>query len=116
MLKACLFGSAVTLGLIALPVIHYITAIPAPFIGGYIAGSRAEATGGGAALIGLLMAVLLVAPVGGVMYLSSVLLWHFGSTTILIVTGVFAVWIAMLGTLGAAIGGNAVHNQQTANS
>jgi hypothetical protein len=115
MLKACLFGSAVTLGLIAVPIVHFVTAIPAPFVGGYLAGSRAEVTGGGAAAVGVLMAVLLVAPVAGVFSVMS-LLFGFGATAVVIGTVGFGVWIVLLGTLGAAVGGNAVRGQQTAGS
>jgi len=113
MLKACLVGAAVTLALIAIPVVHFITGLPSAFIGGYLAGSRAGATPGTALLIGLFMAALLGAPVAGVLFLMS-LFWGGGAILVLVGTGAFAVWIVLLGTLGALIGGNSVRKQSAA--
>ena len=110
MIKACLVGAAVTFGLVAIPIVHFVTGLPSAFIGGYLAGSKAEATPGIAILIGCLMAAILVAPVGGVFFLMS-LFWGFGTSTVAIFTGAFAAWIVLLGTLGALVGGNAVHKQ-----
>ena len=42
MLKASLAGAAVTFALIAVPVLHWLTFLPAPFIGGYIGISSAR--------------------------------------------------------------------------
>ena len=113
MWKACLVGAAVTLALIAIPVVHFITGLPSAFIGGYMAGSRAGATPSTAVLIGCLMAVLLVAPVAGVFFLLS-FFWGFGPSAIAIATGAFAIWIALLGTLGALMGGASVRKQDLA--
>jgi len=113
MLKACLVGAAVTLALIAIPVVHFITGLPSAFIGGYMAGSRAEATASTAVLIGCLMAVLLVAPVAGVFFLMS-FFWGFGPSVIAMATAMFAAWIALLGTLGALLGGASVRKQKAA--
>jgi hypothetical protein len=110
MLKACLIGAAVTLALIAVPVVHFITGLPSAFIGGYLAGTRAAATPGKAILIGSVMAGLLVAPVGGVFFLMSQF-FGFGATSVLVLTGFFAFWILLLGSLGAVIGGTSVRNQ-----
>jgi hypothetical protein len=110
MIKACLVGAAVTFGLVAIPIVHFVTGLPSAFIGGYLAGSKAEATPGIAILIGCLMAAILVAPVGGVFFLMS-LFWGFGTSTVAIFTGAFAAWIVLLGTLGALVGGNTVHKQ-----
>jgi hypothetical protein len=113
MVKACLVGAAVTLALIAVPVVHFLTALPSAFIGGYLAGSRAAATPGNAFVIGCVMAAMLVLPVAGVLFLMS-LFWGFGATAVLVGTGGFAVWIVLLGTLGALIGGNSVRKQDAA--
>jgi hypothetical protein len=107
MLKACLVGAAVTLALIAIPVVHFLTVWPSAFIGGYLAGSRVEATPGTAMLIGCLMAALLVVPVAGVVFLMS-LFFELGVVVVLIGTAAVAVWIVLLGTLGAVIGGASV--------
>jgi hypothetical protein len=113
MLKACLVGAAVTLALIAVPVVHFITGLPAAFIGGYLAGTRAEASPGKAVLIGCVMAGVLVAPVAGVFFLMS-LFWGFGVSAVLMLTAFFAFWILLLGTLGALIGGTSVRKQTAA--
>lgn len=110
MIKACLVGAAVTFALVAIPIVHFVTGLPSAFIGGYLAGSQAEATPGTAVLIGCVMAGILVAPVGGVFFLMS-LFWGFGTSTVAIFTVAFAAWIVLLGTLGALVGGNAVHKQ-----
>ena len=110
MLKACLVGSAVTLALVAIPVVHFITGLPSAFIGGYIAGSKAAATPGKAFAIGCVMAAILVAPVGGVFFAMSLFL-GFGATLVAIFTGAFAGWIVLVGTLGAVLGGTAVRRQ-----
>lgn len=117
MLKACLIGAAVTLALIAVPVVHFITGLPSAFIGGYLAGSRAAATPGKAILIGSVMASVLVAPVGGVLFLMSLLYnFRFGASWVLIFIGFFAFWILLLGSLGAVIGGTSVRNQAVVKS
>jgi hypothetical protein len=113
MLKACLVGAAVTLALIAVPVVHFLTVWPSAFIGGYLAGSRVEATPGSAVAIGCFMAALLVAPVAGVVFLMS-LFFDLGAAVVLIGTAAVAVWIVLLGTLGALIGGASVRKQNVA--
>ncbi|MDA1035454.1 MAG: hypothetical protein O3B65_01070 [Chloroflexi bacterium] len=113
MLKACLLGAAVTFGLIAIPLVHFITGLPSAFIGGYLAGSKAEATAGSAVMIGCVMAAMLVAPVAGVFFLMS-LFFGFGATAVAGFTGAFTGWIVLLGTLGALIGGNSVRKQASA--
>ena len=110
MLKACLIGAAVTFAMVAIPVVHFVTAIPSPFIGGYFAGSRAAATTGTAFLIGLIMAFLLAVPVALVLSVPA-LLFGFGATFIIVGAAVYAVWVAMLASLGAAMGGASVRNQ-----
>ena len=42
------------------------------------------------------------------------LCWGFGAIAVLVGTGAFVVWIVLLGTLGALIGGNSVLKQTTA--
>jgi hypothetical protein len=110
MLKACLVGAAITLALVAIPVVHWITALPSPFIGGYFAGSRAAATPGISLLIGGVMAALLVLPVGGIL-LGTSLLFGFGASFVLFGSAFYAVWCAMLGSLGAVVGGSSVRRQ-----
>jgi hypothetical protein len=111
MLKACLVGAVVTLALIAVPVVHFLTVWPSAFIGGYLAGSRVEATPGTAVLVGCLMAILLLFPVTGVVFLMS-LFFDFGAVIVFIGTAAIALWIVLLGTLGALVGGASVRKQR----
>jgi hypothetical protein len=110
MLKACLVGAAVAFGLTTIPIVHFFTGPPAPFIGGYIAGSRAAATPGTALLIGGILAVALALPAGG-LFLALALILGYGAVFVLIGVAVFAIWCAMLGSLGAIIGGSSVRRQ-----
>lgn len=109
-IKACLVGAAVTFALVAIPLVHYVTGLPSAFIGGYFAGSKAEATPGMAVLIGTVMAVILVAPVAGIFSLMS-LFFGFGVTTVAVLTAAFGGWIVLLGTLGALIGGTSARKR-----
>jgi hypothetical protein len=115
MLKACLIGAAVTFALIAVPVVHFITAIPSAFIGGYLAGSKAEATAGQAFLIAVVMAALLVGPIFGA-FMVSELLFGLGIGFVAAVTGLLSFWVILTGSLGAVIGGHSVRKQQLADS
>ena len=120
MLKACLVGTAVTLALIAIPVVHLITFFPSPFIGGYLAGVRTSASDGQALLIGPVMGAILVVPIALSLGLSSLLAGALGFDLGLgvkfigVVALVCAVYVAALGTLGAAVGGSSARKQAAA--
>ena len=111
MLRACLIGAAVTFALIAVPVLHWLTFLPAPFIGGYVAGARTGATGGGPFIVGSFMGVLLIVPVSGILSLSSVLFLDLTVQQIAVVAGIYATYVAALATLGAARGGASSRRQ-----
>ena len=115
MLKACLVGSMVTFGLVAIPVVHFITGLPSAFIGGYFAGSKLTATPIGAVLVGCVMASMLVGPVGGVFFLMS-LVWGVGTGPVIGLTGGFAGWIILTGSLGALLGGASARKQSDSDS
>ena len=111
MLRACLAGAAVTFALIAVPVLHWLTFLPAPFMGGYVAGARTGATGGGPFIVGSFMGVLLIVPVIGVLSLSSMLFLDLTGQQIVVVAGIYAMYVAALATLGAAVGGASSRRQ-----
>lgn len=111
MLRACLVGAVVTFALIAIPVLHYLTFLPAPFIGGYFAGARTGATGGSAFVVGPFMGLLLIVPVSGILALSSMLFLDLTGGQIAVVAGIYAVYVAALATLGAAVGGASTRRQ-----
>ena len=113
MFRACLVGTAVTLALIAIPVVHWFTALPAPFIGGYFAGARSSASPGQALIIGPAMGAILLVPIGGILGLTA-LFFHFSAQLMLALTMAYALYVAALGTLGAAVGGSSVRRQTAA--
>jgi hypothetical protein len=97
-------GAAVTLGCILVPIVHFITGIPSPLIGGYMAGVRSACTQGQAVVIGFLMAVLLLLP-AVVAAMGIALFADLSANFVLMVAGVAVLWIFAGGTVGAALGG-----------
>ena len=114
MLRACLVGAAVTFALIAVPVVHWITIWFAPFVGGYFAGSRTQAAGGQVFLVGLVMGLLMLVPVAGVVALASLVILHLSLSWLAVLAGVVTVYVAALGSLGAAVGGSSARGQASA--
>ncbi len=104
MFRAALVGAAVTLGCVLVPILHFITGIPSPLIGGYMAGVRSACTQGQALLIGLLMAVLLLFP-AVVAVMGIALFADLSMNFVMVVTGGAVLWIFAGGTVGAALGG-----------
>lgn len=111
MLKGALIGFGVTIALILIPIVHFVTALPSPFIGGFIGGSRAQAEAHEALVIGLLMALMAMAPVllvSGLLVLFDI---ASGGGFILVIAGVAAIYVGLLGSLGALIGGRVARRQ-----
>ena len=104
MLKAALVGAAITLGCILIPIVHFVTAVPSPLIGGYMAGTRSACTQGQALLIGLLMAVLLLFP-AVIAVMGVALFAQLSANFVLVVVGAAVLWVFAGGTVGAALGG-----------
>jgi hypothetical protein len=101
--RACLVGSAIVFSLILIPVVHWVTALPAPFIGGFVAGARRKGNLGEELLIGPVMALVLTGPIL-LIFLTVSLLFNFGALFVLVGGLIYALYAAALGTLGAAIG------------
>ena len=112
MFRAALVGAAVTLGCVLVPIVHFITGIPSPLIGGYMAGARSACTQGQALLIGLLMAALLTLPaIAGVLAIA-----RFADISLSFVatlTAVVVLWVFAGGTVGAALGGASARRSAT---
>ena len=104
MFRAALVGAAVTLGCILVPIVHFLTAVPSPLIGGYVAGARSACTQGQAVLIGLLMAALLLLPVG-IAVMGIALFAALSADFVLVLGGVTVLWVFAGATVGAALGG-----------
>lgn len=109
MLKGALVGFGVALLMLTPPIVHFVTGPLGPLVGGFFGGSRAKATLPKAAGVGLLMALFMVAPVGGLVALGTVFDIPFLPQSVLDALGVVAVVIVvytgMMGTVGAVIGG-----------
>ena len=114
MLRASLVGAAVTFALIAVPVVHWVTFWFAPFVGGYFAGSRTQAAGGCVFLVGLVMGLLLLAPVAGVVTLASLMFLDLPVAWIAVLAGVLTLYVAALGSLGAVVGGSSARGRASA--
>ncbi|MEX2598878.1 MAG: hypothetical protein WD533_04395 [Dehalococcoidia bacterium] len=105
MFKAALAGAGITLVLIIVPLVHFVTAIPSPFIGGYFAGVKAGPTPGEALTLGGVMALLLTAPVAGILFAISAAWLDLSGVAMLGIIVVIFVYIAALGGIGAMVGG-----------
>ena len=112
MLKHALIGFGVSLGCLLPPIIHFISGPLGPFIGGWVAGSRMEASPGQAFGIGTLMGLLMAFPVGAALVIGNVkpslIPWE-GSVLPALGLAILG-YTALLGTLGAALGGHMVSN------
>jgi len=113
MLRGALAGAVVTFAMSIIPVVHIVTLIPAPFIGGYFAGVRIGATPRQAFLVGALMSAILIVPVGGMLMLSSLLFFELTATTIMLISGAYATYVAAMGSLGAIVGGASTRRHGT---
>ncbi len=104
MFRAAAIGSVVTLACVLVPVIHFITAVPGAFLGGYIAGLKMSCPADRTFLLGTLMALLLVVPIFLCTLVVSIVL-NFSLTFSVYTSIVFIVWFGLSGTLGAYFGG-----------
>ncbi len=114
MLRASLVGAAVTFALIAVPVVHWVTFWFAPFVGGYLAGLRTKAAGGDVFLIGLIMGLLLVAPVAGIVALASLMFLDLTVLSIAVFAGLLTLYVGALSCLGSVVGGSIARRQVSA--
>lgn len=107
MLKSALVGSLVTFALAVVPVVHLLTIWPAPFLGGFIAGSRSIPDGGQAITIGVTMGAIMALPAYAILWMAGIFLGFSMSNFFgIAIAFVFAIYISFLGTLGAMLGSN----------
>ncbi len=105
MLKSALIGAAVTLACIAVPVVHFITAIPSAFIGGYVAGARSACTPGQALVVAGLMAAILTVPVLAAGAAVRIIDADFPVRWVALTALLLLAWFGGSGAVGAALGG-----------
>jgi hypothetical protein len=111
MLKGALVGFGVALLMLLPPIVHFVTGPLGPLVGGFFGGSRAKATLPVAVGVGLLMALFMAAPIGGLVALGTAFEIPFLPRSMLDVLGVVGVvvvvYTGVMGTVGAVIGGRA---------
>ena len=105
-------GALIGVGIAALsalpPMIHFVTGPVGPLIGGFVAGSKMMATPRKAVGIGVLMGCFAVAPITVGIIVLKFLFEVFsdsGVGTVLFVAVVVVIWMGILGTCGALLGG-----------
>ena len=106
MVWGALIGSGVTLGCLLPPLVHFVTGPLGPFIGGFFAGSKMQASPGQAVGMGVLMGLFLALPAFGIMSF-----WVEGSLR-LVISGALLGYIAALGTAGALVGSSVAMRAQ----
>ena len=94
----------VMIGLWLIPIVHFFTILPSPFIGGYVGGSKVQATPNAAMTIGALMAAV---PLAMLLALGALL----GHSFLYAIGIVVALYVAGLGALGALIAGNSARSE-----
>ena len=113
MFRAAVLGSVITFACVLVPIIHFITAVPGAFIGGYIAGLRISCPASKSFFLGSLIALLLVAPIL-VCTLVVAIIFSYPLTFGIYISIVFIVWFGLSGTLGAYFGGVTARKKQNA--
>ena len=98
MLQGGLIGAGVMVGLLLIPIVHFFTALPSPFIGGFIGGSKAAVAPSQALGVGAVMGMVAFAAVAvAAVALDAALLYAVAT-----LVGLYA---GGLGALGALLGG-----------
>lgn len=109
MLKGALVGFGVALLMLMPPIVHFFTGPLGPLVGGFFGGARAKATLPVAVGVGMLMALFMAAPVGGLVALGTAFDIPFLPRSVLdaleVVGVVVVVYTGVMGTVGAVIGG-----------
>lgn len=109
MLKHALFGFVVSLLCLLPPLVHIVTGPLGPFIGGLFAGSKHQATTAEAIGIGILMGLFMVLPVFGALAINNMVLsWVEDDLLVIIIGIVILGYTAVLGMIGAMVGGHMV--------
>ena len=111
--KGAMIGFGLSILLLLIPIVHFITGPLGPLIGGYVGGGVARAAPPQALGIGLLMAVFMATPVILlVLALQSLAIWVGAQGILTSAAGILAFWAGILGTVGAFFGGRASSNSR----
>ena len=108
MVKGALIGFGLSILLLLIPIVHFITGPLGPLIGGYVGGGVVRAAPHQALGIGLLMGLFMAAPVLLIaLALQSLEVWEAGQGLLTSVAGILAIWAGVFGAVGAYFGGRA---------
>jgi len=114
MLKAALAGFGITVGLLLIPLVHFVSGPLGPFIGGFIGGSMVRARPSQGIIIGGLMGSFVAIPailiVAMLTLATDILKDNWQTALNIIVIGV-AFYITFLGSIGAIAGGHMARNK-----
>jgi hypothetical protein len=113
LIKHALFGFGVMFLVmlsVIIPLVHFVTVPLSPLVGGFMAGTKSEATGGQALGIGLLMGLFSIGLVFGIGSLLNVFL-NIGLTLVVIFSVIAVIYVTGLACLGAMVGGNKARQQ-----
>ena len=106
MVKGAFIGFGLSILLLLIPIVHFITGPLGPLIGGYVGGGVVRATPRQALGIGLLMAFFMATPVILlVLVLQYLAIWESAQGVLTSASAILAVWAGLLGTVGAYFGG-----------
>ena len=108
MLKHAFMGFGISLICLLPPIVHFLTGPLGPFIGGWFAGNKHQATPGQAMVIGVLMGLLMVFPVTALLTVDAMapsLIPGVEGDLMPIIGIIMLGYTAVLGTIGAVVGG-----------
>ena len=107
MLQGGLIGAGVMLGLLLIPIVHFFAALPSPFIGGFIGGSKAAAAPHQALGVGAVMGAIAFAAV-------AVAAFALDAAFLYAVAAIVGLYAGGLGALGALLGGRSARTKSGA--
>ncbi len=107
MLQGGIIGAGVMIGLLLIPIVHFFTALPSPFIGGFIGGSKTAAGPQEAFGVGAVMAVAAF----GVVAIAAFAL---DAALLYAVAALVGLYVGGLGALGALLGGRSAREKSAA--
>ena len=107
MLQGGLIGTGVMIGLLLIPIVHFLTALPSPFIGGFIGGSKVAALPHQALGVGGVMAAVAFAA-------AAIAALALDAAFLYAVAALAGLYTGGLGALGALIGGRSARDKANA--
>ena len=108
-LKAAFIGFGISVGLLLIPLVHFVSGPAGPFIGGFMGGSSIQARPAQAIGVGIMMGVLagLVVALGlGVAEAMFQVLSEGPLALYLLIGAVVISYVGVLGIVGALVGGH----------